>query len=103
MRGLFAARRTEALMLAHMACRADDALALQACVKDGPVFRLLLGEWRVTRQAEPRRFRIGPPKPFQLARHPRSHALHVKRRPPVRELRGMAGAAALGRERGLEW
>src|SRR5262249_59692848 len=97
-----AARRAEAPVLPDMAGGADDALAVQARVEDGAVLGLLLGQWRMAGQAEARRFRIGTPQLSKLAGHARPHALRVMRRPPVRELCGMAGAATPRRQRRLE-
>jgi len=97
-----AARRAEALVLPDMAGGTDDSLAVQGGVEDRAILGLLLGQRRVARQAEARRFRIGTPQLRKLSGHTRPHALRVMRRPPVRELGGMAGAAALRGQRRLE-
>ena len=101
LRGQLATWRPEPPVLSDMAGGAHEALSLQRGVVDGAALGLLLGQWRVARQTQARRFRIAPPELVELARDPWPHALRVQGRPPVRELGRMACAAAL--ERGFEW
>ena len=100
--------RTEALVAAHVTRRARDTARVQRRV-EGRIIgegarheRHLLGEGRVAILATESRRRVVQAQLGELARHTWSHRRRVDARAPVGELRGMAGAARLGRERRLE-
>ena len=103
-----ASRRTEALVVAHVARRAGNAARAQRRVERGigrqrvGQQRRLLGERRVAVLARERRRRLAHEHLGELAGDARAHRRRVRARSPVRELHRMAGAARLRRQRRFE-